>query len=74
MGDNEQIRIGGLHFDAGGQFHALIGGLEGQREQKKRALNVFMRDLGELGKTGRTVTRLTEINVPLQILVLTFTK
>lgn len=33
--DEEQIGVGGLHTDAGGQFSALIGGLSSNPEHRQ---------------------------------------
>lgn len=65
--DEEQIRVGGLHGDAGDQFNALIGGLD-------RAERAGEQRNGGKNQTAVEVLRVfTVMKVPVQILVITFT-
>lgn len=45
--DDEQIGVGGLHFGAGAQFDALVGGLPGRSEQTQRAKHTWFQPAGK---------------------------
>ena len=74
--DEEQIGVGSLHTDAGGQLDVLIGGLSHKPEHKVLAAVKNEQLFKQQQKNGQKVLLgiFTVMKVPLQILVLTFTK
>lgn len=57
VGDDEQIGVGSLHFNTGGQFNALIGGLAQHRTEHKHRLSTASR-------TQRAVISSLEVDLP----------